>query len=113
MDAKQPDGGLTNATDRFHLAPRLRERRQASNRIDRRRPAQAALALQAGEGGHALHLGGPPDQHFRVALVFAHRVRTYGLGNEQRDHRGAVPEPHLPERRSSSTASTALAPTVR
>ena len=82
-------------------------RRSASTKAPDR---DAAVTLEAGQRRDALDLAAPPRHDFRVRRVFAQSRRARGLGDEQRDEGRRVPEPHRPDRRSSSTASTALAP---
>ena len=110
MDAEQPHRRLADPRDGLNLPPCPCKPVEAPKCVDHRSPGQAAVALEPGKGRDARHLGRPPDDDLGVALVFAHHVLARRLDHERRHHRGAVPEPHRPDRRSWRTAETALAP---
>src|SRR4051812_46005496 len=78
---------------------------QATKRFLRILLAELSHPLQARDGRRALDLGCPPCNHDRIALEqFLHRL-AHDFRNQQGDHRGAIPEPHRPSRRSASSAS--------
>ena len=71
-------------------------------------PAQPVLAFEPGQRRRALDLGAPPGHNGRIRLVGRRGGPTGRLADDQWQQGRAIPEPHRPERRSSSRTSTAL-----
>src|SRR4029077_15353680 len=86
------------------------DRVEPAQGFDHRPGGDAPLTIEACEGRDALYLAAPPCDDLGVGDVLAERRSAVLFGDQERDERRAVPEPHRPDRRSSSTAWIALAP---
>src|SRR5579872_786420 len=106
MNAKKPDRVLTDDLAGLDFVPPVGELFQTIEGLRGGFPIEQSAALEAGQGGCALHLRSPPHQHVRISSRERLNGSRRGLGDEKRHNRRSVPEFHRPSRRSSMSDST-------